>query len=300
MSTVESIAKEMALFKRYPELQFAQTKMRKALVDAWAIPEGAHVLEIGCGQGDLTAVLADTVGSKGKVLAVDSASPEYGAPITIGASLDHLRDGPYGEIVDIRLGYDILADYVHREHAPFHAVILGHCSWYFGSLNLLGDILRSAHPWAPMICLSEWDLFPKNTRQISHSLAVMIQGQVEAFRVSSNANIRSPYAPSTLSRVLRDAGWRVVGKTSIDCSELMDGIWEIDGCLGNILNCASALAIPERMLSLLRSEVDVLREMTITYGKETLASFALTAVAVDTKTAEQTDAVDGLTAATDL
>ncbi len=60
----------------------------------WQIPAGARVLEIGCGQGDTTAVLADAVGSAGRVIAVDIADPSYGAPVTIGESARHLSDGP--------------------------------------------------------------------------------------------------------------------------------------------------------------------------------------------------------------
>jgi len=39
---------------------------------------GSKVLELGCGQGDCTTVLATTVGGEGSVVAVDPAELDYG------------------------------------------------------------------------------------------------------------------------------------------------------------------------------------------------------------------------------
>lgn len=56
----------------------AQMQHRLALVAFWAIQPGSRVLEIGCGQGDCTIVLADAVGEEGHVDAVDPGLPDYG------------------------------------------------------------------------------------------------------------------------------------------------------------------------------------------------------------------------------
>ena len=76
MAEIESIARNMALYTTYPDLQLAQTGLRKRIVDIWGIQRGAQVLEIGCGQGDLTAVLAHAVGPEGHVTACDLAAPD--------------------------------------------------------------------------------------------------------------------------------------------------------------------------------------------------------------------------------
>lgn len=55
-----------------------QTEHCFKLIEAWDIQPGEHVLEIGCGQGDCTAVLASVVGDAGHVTAVDPGSPDYG------------------------------------------------------------------------------------------------------------------------------------------------------------------------------------------------------------------------------
>jgi predicted methyltransferase len=62
----------------HPKIQLGQIEHRINLVKKWDVKEGDHVLELGCGQGDCTAVLATVVGANGSVTAVDPAPPEYG------------------------------------------------------------------------------------------------------------------------------------------------------------------------------------------------------------------------------
>jgi ubiquinone/menaquinone biosynthesis C-methylase UbiE len=63
---------------KYPDIQLGQTQHRINLVSKWDIKEGDNVLELGCGQGDCTAVLATVVGESGSVTALDPASLDYG------------------------------------------------------------------------------------------------------------------------------------------------------------------------------------------------------------------------------
>ena len=65
------------------KVQVAQTDHRINLINAWggkAFFEGGSVLELGCGQGDMSVVLASAVSSetRGKVLAWDPARGDYG------------------------------------------------------------------------------------------------------------------------------------------------------------------------------------------------------------------------------
>ena len=55
-----------------------QMDHRLELVKFWDIKPGSRVLELGCGQGDCTVVLADAVGENGHVDAVDPGAPDYG------------------------------------------------------------------------------------------------------------------------------------------------------------------------------------------------------------------------------
>lgn len=59
-------------------IPLSQTEHRLALLEHWNILPGSKVLELGCGQGDCTIVLAHAVGEQGKVVAVDPADLEYG------------------------------------------------------------------------------------------------------------------------------------------------------------------------------------------------------------------------------
>jgi ubiquinone/menaquinone biosynthesis C-methylase UbiE len=61
----------------------AQTAHRRTLVSFWDIKPGSRVLELGCGQGDCTVVLAEAVGEKGHVDAVDPGVADYGAFVWI-------------------------------------------------------------------------------------------------------------------------------------------------------------------------------------------------------------------------
>lgn len=55
-----------------------QFQHRLSLASHWHILPGSQVLELGCGQGETTLVLAHLVGPTGGVIAVDPAPPDYG------------------------------------------------------------------------------------------------------------------------------------------------------------------------------------------------------------------------------
>jgi predicted methyltransferase len=60
------------------DIQLSQTIHRLVLLQHWNIPTGSKILELGCGQGDCTAVLAHAAGERGSVVAVDPAELDYG------------------------------------------------------------------------------------------------------------------------------------------------------------------------------------------------------------------------------
>lgn len=59
-------------------IQHSQTFHRLVILQHWNIPTNSKVLELGCGQGDCTTVLAYAVGEQGMVVAVDPAELDYG------------------------------------------------------------------------------------------------------------------------------------------------------------------------------------------------------------------------------
>lgn len=56
----------------------AQVAHRVELLKCWPELAGKSVFEVGCGQGDATAVLAAAVGEQGSVVGCDPASKDYG------------------------------------------------------------------------------------------------------------------------------------------------------------------------------------------------------------------------------
>ena len=90
------------------QIQLVQTEFRQQVCDAWDLKKGSRVLEIGCGQGDMTAVLADRVGPDGHVTAVDLADPSYGAPLTLQQATDRLKQTVLGERINFRFQFDLL------------------------------------------------------------------------------------------------------------------------------------------------------------------------------------------------
>ena len=84
MSLPPSLDDIDALAKLYPHspkhfhVVRPQIEQRSQLVKTWGIQPGERVLEIGCGQGDCTLVLAAAVGENGSVTAIDPASLDYG------------------------------------------------------------------------------------------------------------------------------------------------------------------------------------------------------------------------------
>ena len=83
MAAVDLDAEQIAklskhLNERHLAIQAGQAEHRIELVKFWGISKGEKVLEVGCGQGDATTVLASAVGETGHVTAVDPGELTYG------------------------------------------------------------------------------------------------------------------------------------------------------------------------------------------------------------------------------
>ncbi|NEE36690.1 class I SAM-dependent methyltransferase, partial [Streptomyces sp. SID7982] len=193
---------------------------RATLVASWDIAPGSTVLELGCGQGDMTAVLAEAVGPEGRVVAIDVADPSYGSPVTLGESADRLAAGPLGPRIDFRFGTDVLDPSVDFPVGSFDHVVLAHCSWYFASLGQLRDTLARVRRWAGRLWFTEWDVTPTSGDQLAHLLAVLIQGQIEAAGSRGQGNVRTPFSREELLRLLPEAGWTAEGSRPVDTEGL--------------------------------------------------------------------------------
>lgn len=223
----EQIAGFMAAYRFSPEAQLRQTQSRMKLVQTWSVQEGMRVLEIGCGQGDMTAVLANAVGASGQVTAVDAAGADYGSPVSLGDSLDQLLKSPLGPRLDLRLEFDILNPKNDFPPDAFDCIVLAHSAWYFHSPDALEKTLAKVREWGQTLCFAEWDLEPKNMDQLGHFIAVALQNQFNGSGKVSDLNIRTPLSRRALRNRIESAGWFIQEETLIDSSDLDDGKWEI-------------------------------------------------------------------------
>jgi len=267
---VNTIVRAMATSVADPATQLVQTRFRVGLAEGWGIGAGERVLEVGCGQGDMTAVLA---GTGAQVTAVDVASPDYGAPVTLGDSAAFLRATPLGANIDFRFEFDVLARDFPAD--TFDHVVLSQCAWYFASLDQLRATLRRVRPWARRLCFAEWDLRPTRTEQLAHLLAVQIQGQIEAGGARGDGNVRTPFSRETLLRVLIETGWHAEETRTVDATGMHDADWEIGACRAVVDERLSDLPGPLR--DFVASQVDVLDSVALDGGNEPLPCYSVTA-----------------------
>lgn len=273
MDQAERVAGAMAAGVAEPDIQLAQTRFRLNLVRSWGIRPGASVLEVGCGQGDMTAALAEAVGPAGRVLGVDPAPASYGSPVTLGESAGFLRASPLGDRLELRFDFDVRANSFADN--TFDEVVLCHCGWYFGSLAQLESTLEHVRPWARRLRFAEWELAPTSLRQLPHLLAVLIQGQFEAAGSRGSGNIRTPFSHEALRRVLATTGWRVVADEAMDTTGLQDADWEIAAALAMLDERRSL--VPDAVRDLVDSLADQLRATAGRSGNPPLPSYAITA-----------------------
>ncbi len=106
---IDNIVECMAISNGDPTIQRVQTEHRLKLAQYWDIKEGSRILEIGCGQGDTTAVLAYLTGENGFVHGIDRASPDYGRPITLAYAAEHLKKSKLGKQIKIDFDVDLLS-----------------------------------------------------------------------------------------------------------------------------------------------------------------------------------------------
>ncbi|EWM09908.1 hypothetical protein KUTG_00212 [Kutzneria sp. 744] len=256
MDRAESIAALMATSAADLAGQVVQTRFRMALAETWGIEPGASVLEIGCGQGDMTAVLADAVGPDGHVLGIDIADPSYGAPVTLGQSAEHLLATDLGRHIEIRFTTDVLtADF---PEGAFDCVVLSQCSWYFASYEQLRDTLTRVRPWARRLCFSEWDLRPTAVEQTPHLLAVLTQGQIEAAGSRGQGNVRTVFGRDDVYRALAEAGWTVQDSHTVDADGMQDADWEIAACLDYVDDHERMSLLPNDIRRLVVTQADVI------------------------------------------
>lgn len=203
-------------------IQQVQLQHRLELIEAFGIQKGMSVLEIGCGQGDTTVAIADAVGENGYVVAIDIASADYGAPLTLGQATDRIKKSPLGDRINFHfeMNFDLFESTI-----PFDMVVLSHCSWYFKQPEDLLNYFKKIRRMAKYICFAEWDLHFTCIKQRTHFCAVSILALYSSF-LKNEGNIQNLFHKKEIQRLLEIANFQIVEKRIVDAKYLQDVEWE--------------------------------------------------------------------------
>lgn len=275
---IDNIVDSMPPSTGNSNIQRIQTEHRLKLAEFWGVKDGDKVLEIGCGQGDTTAVLAFLVGQKGFVQGIDIASRDYGSPLTLGESIDHLKKSQIGNRIKIDFEMDVLSAEIVFPEKCFDLIVLSHSSWYLKSAEELHDLLMKLRIWGNKLCIAEWDTRIQTIEQYPHFLSVLIQAQYECFKSTSHSNVRTLFTPQDIKNIAESAGWEIVTEKSINSPELQDGKWEVELTLSNIHEeLKSVENMPAKMDTLLKSQMNLLESSINSIAIKPMSTYAFIA-----------------------
>ncbi|ETS59815.1 hypothetical protein PaG_06343 [Moesziomyces aphidis] len=237
---------------RKDSVQAAQTSHRLDIMYAWLVGDdpwsnngrvysggnlsliGGRVMDLGCGQGDLTGAMAAVLAknpdlSKIKnseppsIVGVDPASPDYGSPYTLHQAQSHLAQN---ETLKAHLSF-ILGKTAHEvlKSQHFDTVTLAHSIWYFPSVKMIRDTFQAIREaGVKNLLLAEWAMSVSHTEAVPHLLAVLLQAQSPL----QQGNVRTPISPTQIVALAAEAGWKVDNYVIFTPrEELQDGGWEL-------------------------------------------------------------------------
>ncbi|KAL7951741.1 S-adenosyl-L-methionine-dependent methyltransferase [Trichoderma barbatum] len=208
------------------DLEISQAEHRVNLINFWRLAPGSRVLEIGCGQGTTTAVLAEAVGPTGHVDAVDPGRPDYGSPWTLAQAQEHLSGGALGNRISWHFAdpIDYLAENADKS---WDYVVFAHCIWYFNSPATLTKMLGALKGRAKSLLIAEYALKATQKNALPHVLASVARATLEAHSKASEANIRCLSSPGAITDAATENSWTLDEETIVVPEEgLLDGHWE--------------------------------------------------------------------------
>ncbi|KAF2427190.1 putative SAM-dependent methyltransferase [Tothia fuscella] len=224
----ESLAAKCLCDSLHSDVQLGQTRHRIKLVNAWQISSGSNVLEIGCGQGDCTAVLASVTGESGHVDAIDPAPLSYGSPWTLGQAQSHLSNGDLGGRISWHQTSPIKFLESVTTESKYDVAVLAHCIWYFPTRTVLVDIARALRGKAKRVCVAEYALSASVPEAMPHVLVALAAATLEAHRTKSDSNIQSVISPREISDIFEAEGWKLkAAQTLTPEQDYLDGSWEV-------------------------------------------------------------------------
>jgi SAM-dependent methyltransferase len=221
----------------------SQTKHRLDLLSAWFGDVSTArnnliartVLEIGCGQGDMTVALAWAVGCAGTVHAIDPAPLDYGAPETLGEAQARISSSAFGggrikwrrsdAVEAVRADPAILkgVDYVVLAHSLLYMRSEEYVVALFQALRDATSTSAIGRQRKPKILIAEWGMRVSDERARAHLLAV----QAQAAQPLPSGNVQLYLEPKQISELTRQTGWKKEKEVWIKSPDLDDGEWEV-------------------------------------------------------------------------
>lgn len=209
-----------------PPTQQPQNQHRTNLINIWSISSNSKILEIGCGQGDCTDVLARAVGPAGHIDAIDPAPLDYGTPETLGEAQKRLSRSHIGPRITWHQAQPV-AFLASVEDRAYDVAVLCHSIWYFASPSVVLDTLCALKGKAGKLCIAEYALSATEVGAVPHVLAALTRASLEAHKIVSEENIRTALGPEAIQCIAKEAGWKLVCEKRIVPEEgLEDGKWE--------------------------------------------------------------------------
>ncbi|GAM34829.1 hypothetical protein TCE0_015r02666 [Talaromyces pinophilus] len=210
----------------------SQLQHRLDILQKWDLIPGSKVLEIGCGQGDCTLVLADLVGEHGHITAIDPAPLDYGAPVTLGEAQSKLKSTPYG--YRITFHQSNLQDFLDSgvSEPLYDYAIFMHSIWYLPSVETLQSMLLSLRGRAKHLLIAEYVLDIRgDIAALPHMIAAISQAEFNSRYEHSSGredNIQSIISPKMMRTAALQAGWELQREEITEAVEdLEDGRWEV-------------------------------------------------------------------------
>ncbi|PIA96055.1 hypothetical protein CB0940_10821 [Cercospora beticola] len=301
-STISGGSDAIQIFQLVHRLNILAKWFNNDLDKAKAALQGRCVLELGCGQGDMTVALAHLVQNqlhdedsehhdnvaKGKILALDPGDLDYGAPYTLRQAQKHISDSASGlgkcinwiqyDPIEYLENLDTQNEGTSTADGLPDFIILAHSIFYLPNEDYFSRLLRALHNAAaqsqtqnkngdpPRLLLAEWGLRVTNPAAEAHVLAVEIQKA----RPIEEGNVQCVISPARIVELAKEAGWRIEREAWIECPQVDDGKWEVgavkaDTKLDGLHEDSEIKRKYQRMLELSEKEGEV-RSMDVWTG----------------------------------
>ncbi|KAK3486808.1 uncharacterized protein B0T23DRAFT_365690 [Neurospora hispaniola] len=188
-------------------VQIPRFRQRLSILSVWSIPPGSRVLDIGCGQGDSSLVLALELGPTCHVTGIDSAPPDYGTPLNISESQEKILQSALGDRLSFYNQVDAATFFNsssaagdgdslnNKKTKEFDVATACHSLFYFPSSDSVVSLFQElAAANIRKVYVAEYDSkhAPFPVTQTPHILAAKAQALYFAYKSEADSRCNNP------------------------------------------------------------------------------------------------------------